>query len=187
MGSLSRVFCYRGDFEKALEYAHFYLKVSQVLSNKFREIPALADVFMAQLYSGAYLEAEKTIQLRRSFVENLERNEDTLETYYLMGLLDMFKEEFHSAVQWLEFSIRFAEENHLKIDLLYYSILGVLYLLIDNRTEAENCLAKAEDLTAVHTGHGGDIIEKLVFLACTHADPILASGVMVLAGRFHRG
>ncbi|MCK5842619.1 MAG: tetratricopeptide repeat protein, partial [Candidatus Sabulitectum sp.] len=144
MGSLSRVFCYKGDFEKALEYAQFHLKVSQVLSNKFREITALADVFIAQLYSGAYLEAEETIQLRRSFVESLEMKEDTLETYYLLGLLDMFKEKFHSAVQWLEYSLEFAEENHLKIDLLYYSILGVLYLVMDNQAGGASCLKKAE-------------------------------------------
>ncbi len=184
MGSLSRVYCYRGNYEKAIEYASFHLRVSQVLSNKFREIPALTDVFIVQLYSGAFLEAEETIQLKRSIVETLEMKEDASETYYLLGLLEMFKEKFQSAVKWVDHSIRYAEENHLKTGILHYSILGVLYLLTDNCTEAENCLAKAEELDAVPTDRGRGAYDKLILLVCKHADPILAARVTILADRF---
>ncbi len=186
MGTLSRVFCYKGNYDKALEFARFHLRVSQVLDNRFREVSAFNNVVTVQIYSGSYSDAEETLRQRDSVCKLLGIKEESLEGYYLHSLLEIFKEEFHSAVRWLEYSLEFAEENHLKMDLLYYSILGVLYLLTNNRTEAQKCLAKAEELIAVPADHGGDACDKLISIACKHADPILEAKVTFLTDQYCR-
>ncbi len=177
MGSLSRVYCYRKDFAKALEYASFHLKVSQVLSDRFREIPAMFDVFIVLLYSGDYSKAQKLINTRKLLVESLALKEEIRETYYLIGLLEMFKKNLKQAIHWFKLSVEYAEINHLNFDILCYSLLGLSCVQTGDILGGKRFLNEIEESILEPPSEALSVIERLLSYACSNCDPVLAERV----------
>ncbi len=181
MGSLSRVYCYKENYDKALEFANFNLKVCQVLSNRFREVSATTDVFTVQLYSGNYKAAEKTIDDRKSMIKAMKIENTSSETYYMYGLLEMFREDFNKAIRSIELSIKSAESDSVKIDALSFSILGLLHMLIGDIPSGVKFLGRAEEESPAE---GNGVIDKLSSLINNRADPILRKRVNCLISSY---
>jgi len=144
MGALSTILCYRGMYKKAYEYAAFFVTVSRILGNRYRELSALVDLMIVQMYTDELEEAGKTIELRVSIAGKMNMKDAVAENYFFQAILELLKENFESALLFIQKAITFSRENNISPEPQYHCVAGVLHTLSGDITTGKDCFERLE-------------------------------------------
>ena len=151
MGALSNIYCYRGMYEKAYEYAVFFVTVSRVLGNRYRELSALADLIIVQLYTAKHEDAVKTLELRMSLARRMNMKDGIAETYFYQAITELLKERVEPALSLMQNVIAFSEKNDISLNPIHYCVAGVLYTLSGDTSSGKDYLEKVDGLLKLNT------------------------------------
>jgi len=144
MGALSTILCYRGMYKKAYEYAAFFVTVSRILGNRYRELSALVDLMIVQMYTDELEEAGKTLEQRVSIAGKMNMKDAVAENYFFQAILELLKENFESALLFVQKAITFSRENNISLEPQYHCVAGVLHTLSGDITTGKDYLERLE-------------------------------------------
>jgi tetratricopeptide (TPR) repeat protein len=159
MGALSTTLCYRGMYEKAYEYAVFFVTVSRILGNRYRELSALVDLMFVQMYTDELEEAGKTLELRISIAGKMNMTDAVAENFFFQAILELLKEKFGQALLLVQKAIAFSEENDISLNPVHYCVAGVLHTLSGDTSTGKDYLKKVDGLLKLNTLPGTGLLD----------------------------